>query len=127
MDIDVLRSLASTGMEGFHLEKLGELVELCDHWSIASGESRYSIIGDGIQTIYERSGEQGIPAQLQAQVDNCLRWDLWMAIEAEDTVDAARLASIFRASVTRLNWSPTEWVALGWLRKSDWSSEGCQH
>jgi hypothetical protein len=117
MDLVILRHLATGGFSEVPADHLATLAEWCGDWATSSGDARYSIIGETLQFIDSRYGEQGLPVELIHLVEVELRDNLLSALDCESAAEGAYFADRLRQGIHALPWTSSAWVNEGWVSR----------
>ena len=118
MDLRTLERLARGGFAAVSADQLEGLAEWCDNWSIATGEAKFSVIGEALREIEEAWGEQGLPRPLVLRIEEGLGEYLQPSLEADDPKEGAYFAARLREVVRQLPWTIDEWEREGWVRRT---------
>jgi hypothetical protein len=111
-----LRSLADTGimMRG---EELGEIGQWSKDWAIASGETRFGVLGEMLVLVdrwwYEHSEMGGASQSALDEVDRLIRSEIGGVLDESDIAHAAQLAQQLHRAVWGSLAPASEWRAAG--------------
>ena len=122
MDVKSLELLAANGFSGISGDQLGDLAVWCRDYAEASGDARFSSIGEALFSLDEWWSEHdergGIPVRLKDEIEDVLTSRLPDILSATSPSDAAPLARLLREEVQSKLIGPQEWVLEGYADRN---------
>lgn len=101
----LLRLLASEGLEPVPPAALEDLAKWCRARAEATGDGRYSVLGDAFDVMWSWWGDDenaGVAVSFLHRVNTVLKTELGAALDATDTDEACAIAATMRDQLVQI-------------------------